>query len=105
MSSGTASGQAKPGGSLCLEQALAPEQALPLGLESSGALGVDLEQEKEREIYSHTWLSREFAQAGMMPAPLREVQPMSLPSLGDLPRLSVPLTFLSCLGGLKMPQL
>lgn len=45
MSSGTASGQAKPGGSLCLEQALAPEQALPLGLESSGALGVDLEQE------------------------------------------------------------
>ena len=104
MASGTASGQAMPGRSLWLDQALAPEQALPLALESSGALGVDLEQEKEREIYKHTWLSPDFPQTGKMPEPLREFQPMSPPSPGDLPRLSVPLTFLSCLGGLKMLQ-
>lgn len=58
-----------PGQGLWLDQALAPEQALPLALESSGILVVDLEQEKE--IYSHTWLSRDFPQTGKMPAPLR----------------------------------
>lgn len=53
MASGTASGQARPGRGLSLDQAVAPEQALPLALESSGAPGVDLEQEKERDLLTH----------------------------------------------------
>lgn len=87
--SGTASCQARPGRGLWLDQALAPEQTLPLALECSGALEVDLEQEKWTD--SHTDLTlRALPKTGKMPLPIRALWPVNLPAPDHLLRKRSP---------------
>lgn len=68
-----------------LDQALAPLQALPLALESSGALEVVVEQEKQKGLCTYLAFTA-FPKTGKVSLPVRELQAMKN-SLDHLPRL------------------